>query len=206
MNYFCELEHFALWFFPSYKGIAQKSRPTHMEAATKLPDDAELIRLAVAGDADAFTGLVERHYMRVYKMSVRACGNPSDAEDITQDVFIKLGHAIQGFRGDAAFTTWLYRIVLNTARDYVKKVKPTVALVDDDQISADGGIEEQVAHKQKLAWLHAIPDSMRDAVLLVFGEGLSHAEAAKILQCAETTISWRIFQARKVLKKKAAGE
>ncbi len=84
-------------------------------------DDHALIRQAIGGDADAFSRLIERHYMTVYKIAYKWSGRREDAEDIAQEVCVALPDKLEGFRGDAAFTTWLYRIVVNAAKDYYRK-------------------------------------------------------------------------------------
>lgn len=169
------------------------------------PTDIELVDLAEAGDAGAFERLVDRHYMLVYKVSYKWCGIKEDAEDIAQDVFVKLAGKLSTFRKDSSFTTWLYRIAINTAKDFSRKNTNRAAM------------ENAFAHEKKLdnpapksehadavglyKLVEGLPLKLKEAVILVFSEGLSHKEAAQALGCAETTISWRIFQAKKKLKK-----
>lgn len=170
-------------------------------------EDQALIKKAVGGDADAFARLVERHYMTIYKIAYKWSGRREDAEDIAQEVCASLPVKIDGFRGDSAFTTWLYRIVINAAKDYYRKAhrqRETAFAEGFDAASDEPLAEEKMIAAQGFAAVHALPEPIRDAVLLVFGEDLSHKEAAKILGCAETTISWRIFKARGLLKEEQA--
>ena len=170
------------------------------------PTDIELVDLAVAGDAAAFERLVDQNYLLVYKVSYKWCGVKEDAEDIAQEVFVKLARKINTFKQGSSFKTWLYRITINTAKDLYRKNTNRAAM------------ETAFAHEQKLnnpapgnevhmdsARLYTVverlPVKLKEAVILVFAEGLSHKEASEALGCAETTVSWRIFQARKHLKK-----
>lgn len=168
-------------------------------------DTQLLLRQAAGGDAAAFARLAEEHYLLVYKVAYKWCGRRENAEDIAQDVFMKLPEKLAGFRGEASFTSWLYRITINAAKDYARTTgrhsAREVAFAEgfdapSDEVAAD----EQIASRQAFAQVHALPEAVRDAVLLVYAEGMNHKQAAKILGCAETTVSWRIFQARKLLK------
>ncbi len=168
-------------------------------------ESKRLARDAAGGDAAAFRRLCEAHYMNVYKFAYKWTGRREDAEDVVQEVFIKLPTKLTGFRGDSGFTTWLYRLTVNAAKDYYrttgKSQKRELAFAEgfdpaSDEIPADDRMIAAQAYRN----IHKLPEPMRDAVLLVFGEDMNHKEAAKVLGCAETTISWRIFQARKLLK------
>ncbi len=168
--------------------------------------EAQLIDAAQAGDANAFRALIDLHYMTVYRMAFRFCGNQHDAEDVTQMTCIKLGTAIHSFRKDSAFTTWLYTVVLNTHRDWRRTQgrhqRGHVGIEDaEDVTSAQQSPEQALSTRQQLDLVAALPEPEREAVLLVFGEGLSHKQAAEVLGCAESTVSWRIHEARKKLSK-----
>lgn len=173
-----------------------------------LSDDA-LAREAAGGNAYAFEQLVRRHYMMMYKVAFKWCGRREDAEDIAQNACIKLGQNIRSFRFDAAFTTWLYRIVINAAKDYKRKQRDELPLFEDADIAAPGQSQEDaVMTRQMLGIVARLPSRLKEAVILVFAEGLSHKQAAEILGCAENTVSWRVHEARKqidkTLKKKGA--
>lgn len=155
----------------------------------------------MAGDRDAFARLIAANYDFIHAVAWRWCGNGADAEDIAQDVCIKLGAAIRGFRGASRFRTWLYTLTLNVARDHRRKrsleanrvaafaAEPVIAEATDDDLSADLWVA-----------VRGLPDKQCDAVLLVYGEGLSHSEAADVMGCSESTISWHVHEARKRLK------
>lgn len=169
-------------------------------------DDLELVKQSMKGDAAAFEHLVEKHYLMVYKLSYRWCGIKEDAEDITQNVFVKLAGKIKKFRLDSAFKTWLYRITINTAKDYYRKKKlnkDKEAAYVENQVFTESNKNQDCSFVSShiSSALDKLPVKQKEAVLLIFCEGLSHKEAAAILCCAETTISWRIFQAKKKLEK-----
>jgi RNA polymerase sigma-70 factor (ECF subfamily) len=155
----------------------------------------------------AFARLLEGHYMVIYKIAYKWCGRREDAEDVAQNVCLKLADRLAGFRGDSGFTSWLYRITINAAKDYYrttgKAYRREQAFADGfDPMSDEVAADEQLVARESYAAIHSLPEPIRDAVLLVFGEEMSHKEAAKILGCAETTVSWRIHKARKILQER----
>jgi len=167
--------------------------------------DADLIAKARDGDRDAFARLVGRHYGFVYRVAYRWCGRKADAEDIAQDVAIRLGRAIRDYRGGGAFTTWLYAVTMNAARDAMRKGARDTARVQAFGVHSLGAGSAQAEEPDDPAerlWaaVRRLPDKQRDAVLLVYGEGLSHAAAADALGCAEATVSWHVHEAKKRLK------
>lgn len=166
--------------------------------------DTVLIGLAKGGDRAAFGRLVERHYDFVYRVAWRWCGRRADAEDIAQEVCAKLGRMIRDYRGGGAFTTWLYTITLNVARDLMRKTRRETAKVDAFGVHALIAGEEapEPDDSAERLWeaVRTLPDKQRDAVLLVYGEGLNHAAASEIMAISETTVSWHIHEAKKRLK------
>jgi RNA polymerase sigma-70 factor (ECF subfamily) len=167
--------------------------------------DEELAAQAAAGDRRAFSSLMERHYDRIHALAWRWSGSRDRAEDIAQDVCVKLAQAVGTFRGEAAFTTWLYRLAYSTAIDNLRRTQRTLPL-EPSHLQAliaipDGSTPESDVMGAEL-WraVRTLPGQQRDAVLLVYGEDLSHAEAAEIMGCTEKTVSWHLFEARKRLK------
>ncbi len=166
--------------------------------------DETLIAKAQNGDSAAFNQLIERHYMTIYKIAYKWCGIKEDAEDIAQDVCIKLGRVIQGFNHDASFTTWLYRITVNQVKDMQKSAYrkyQSAEEMDENAFPTASTQESTILGHQLQRVINRLPEKQKDAVILVLVEGMSHQEAATILECAETTISWRVFTARKQLTK-----
>ena len=173
--------------------------------------DLELIGLAQQGDRAAFGTLVERHYDFVHRVAWRWCGRKADAEDVAQEVCARLGRAIRDFRGGAGFTTWLYTLTLNAVRDMLRKSARETAKAEafgrePGWSGGDAGADERA----EALWtaVRRLPDKQRDAVLLVYGEGLSHSAAADAMGCAEATVSWHVHEAKKRLRlmMRSAGE
>jgi RNA polymerase sigma-70 factor (ECF subfamily) len=166
--------------------------------------DSELIGRAKDGDRGAFGQLVERHYDFIHRVAWRWCGRKADAEDIAQDVCVRLGRAIRDYRGGGAFTTWLYAMTLNAARDHARKSARESAKTEAYGVHAliSGEAPEEPDEQAEALWVavRQLPDKQRDAVLLVYGEGLSHAAAAEAMAISETTVSWHIHEAKKRLK------
>lgn len=166
--------------------------------------DSDLIERAKGGDRKAFGTLVERHYGFVYRAAYRWCGKKVDAEDIAQEVCARLGKAIRDYRGGGAFTTWLYTMTLNAARDMMRKTAREAAKTSAYGVHAliAGEPAEETDDPVDALWaaVRNLPDKQRDAVMLVYGEGVSHAVAADAMAISETTVSWHIHEAKKRLK------
>ncbi len=163
-----------------------------------------LVGLAKAGDRTAFGQLVEEHYDFIFRTACKWTGRKSDAEDIAQEVCIKLATAIQSFDGRSAFTSWLYRVTLNMVRDMQRSSSrrdrniDAFALVhpEDDP----GEQEEATAAREIWNAVSELPEKQREAIMLVYAEDMSHAEAAEIMGCKEATVSWHIHEAKKTLR------
>lgn len=166
--------------------------------------ETELIGRAREGDRRAFGELVERRYDFIYRVAWRWCGNRTDAEDVAQEVCARLGRAIRSFKGGGAFTTWLYAMTLNAARDMRRKTARETMKTEAFGVHAliAGAGPPEPDNQAELLWaaVRQLPDKQREAVLLVHGEGLSHAAAADAMACAEATVSWHIHEAKKRLK------
>jgi RNA polymerase sigma-70 factor (ECF subfamily) len=171
-----------------------------MEAAT--PDEA-LAQRAATGDRAAFEALLRRHYDRIFRLAWRMTGSRQDAEDVAQDVCCALVDRISSFRGEARFTTWLTGVTINACRDRGRRSSTFARLKDAFGVwtanaqQPDGrSLFERSVLTDGLKRLEA---GLLDAVILVAGEGLSHAEAARVLGVKESTVSWRMHEARKKL-------
>lgn len=166
-------------------------------------DDDVLIKSAQGGDAAAFERLVNRYYEVIFRMAYKYIGRREAAEDITQEACIKLARNIGQYRFEAAFTSWLYRMVINCAKDWLKGQ----ARHQDhrsgeemlDKKAGSGNADAAVMLNEVLAQMDDFPDGIKDAVYLVHVEGMNHKEAADILEIKESTVSWRVHEARKLL-------
>ena len=166
--------------------------------------DDTLVARARRGDETAFARLVERHYDRVFRIAWRWSGERADAEDAAQEVCIKLARALAGFRGEAAFTTWLTRMTINTVKDLARararRSEGVAALALVDARGCEPPANDRLEAGDLWRAVRALPARQRDAVLLVYAEGLNHGEAARVLGCRESTLSWHVHEARKSLK------
>ena len=179
----------------------------------RAASDADLLRAHVAGDPHAFGVLFHRHRDRLWAVAVRTMGNREDAADGLQDGLVAAYRRAATFRGDAAVTTWLHRVVVNACLDRLRaaKVRRTEALPDDleeyggrgslvsatDEADdpADRSVRDE-RRREVLAALHTLPAEQRAALVLVDMEGYPVAEAAEILDCAVGTVKSRCSRGR----------
>jgi RNA polymerase sigma-70 factor (ECF subfamily) len=179
-------------------------------------DDRELLAAHVAGDAEAFGELFGRHRDRLWAVALRTCGDPEDAADALQDALVSAFRRAESYRGDAAVTTWLHRIVVNACLDRLRRRRVRIAdpLPEDDPehgdrpgLSPPGGPALEVAdpadlavqHERRAAVLGALatlPLEQRAALVLVDMEGYAVEEAAEILECAPGTVKSRCSRGR----------
>jgi len=165
-------------------------------------DETELINRASRGDADAFEALVNTYYEVMFKMAYKWCGNRRDAEDITQEACMKLARGIGSYKGGSKFTSWLYVLVINTAKDWYKSQNrhPEGTELLESIVADSDNAEEKLYTRQVLNEVNKLPEAEKESLLLVVGQGLSHKEAADLSGVKESTISWRIHEARKKLE------
>lgn len=172
-------------------------------------DDA-LARRAAEGDREAFAALVERHYDRIYRIGARVLGDADAAADLAQDVCVALPSKLASYRGRSRFTTWLYRVVVNAARDVLRR-RAARQRGERGYAELDGLMREQAAAREcESTWLRQaldrLSEELRVTVFLVLEEGLRHAEAGEALGVSESTVSWRMHEVRRRLRVLAAGE
>jgi RNA polymerase sigma-70 factor, ECF subfamily len=182
--------------------------------------DQELVERAQAGDKRAFDLLVLKYQRKVQRLVARFVRDSGEIDDVTQEAFIKAYRALPSFRGDAAFYTWIYRIAINCAKNYLaspgRRIVPMSALESDDDDG--GGMEsferntglqdastpdaeyasKQIAETVNRA-MAALPEDLRTAVTLREIEGLSYEEIAEAMDCPIGTVRSRIFRAREAI-------
>lgn len=162
-------------------------------------EDEDLIDQAMAGDEAALEALFRRHYKTMHRFAQKICPNAADAEDIAHDAFVKLMGSIHTFDRRSAFTSWLYRVVLNKAIDFRRKHERRNRLARDYRLIAPeiqaSSQEAALSARQVVDLILGFPERERDAALLVLGEGLTHAEAAAIIGCPVGTIGWLLNKA-----------
>ncbi len=173
---------------------------------------ALLVARAKAGDQRAFDELVRRYRKRIFALALHLSGSESDADDITQDVFIRAYRALDRFEGRSEFFTWVYRLAVNRALDARRaRARRSESSIDDVDprieraIAVDAGgdprraAELRQTYARVLCALDALPAEMRTTVVLVALQGLSNAEAAVVQKCSRGTIAWRMHEARRRL-------
>ena len=164
-------------------------------------EERSWIRKSQQGDMAAFEALIGRHQQMIHALTYRMTGSVPDAEDLAQETFIHAYRKIGSFRGDSRFPTWLYRIAVNACLNWRKSLQRRSQLHRElaEQPPADTNANDELSARVQEVLL-SLPAKQRAAVILTTYEGLNHAEAARALGCSETTVSWRVFMARKKLK------
>lgn len=177
--------------------------------------DQQLVERAQRGDKHAFELLVGKYQRRLGRLISRFVRNAAEAEDLTQEAFIKAYRALPAFRGDSAFYTWLYRIGINTAKNHLLaqgRRAPTSTPFDTEEAEDFEGAsllhevatpENELMSKQVVevvnASLQQLPEDLRTALTLREIEGLSYEEIASVMNCPIGTVRSRIFRAREVV-------
>ena len=186
-------------------------KPHVSEAQRRGAEAAELVARAKAGDAAAFDELVRKYRARVYSLALHLTGQASDADDITQDAFLKAYHKLPEFEGRSEFFTWIYRITLhralNAKRD--RNRRRTVPLDDPRLVAAvavdshgdpERAVQLRDRYRALLEAFDQLSPLLQTTVVLTTLQGLSYKEAAVVLETTEGTIAWRIHEARRKMQ------
>lgn len=202
-------------------GLANLAPTTKNPDQARMSDrevDQQLVERAQRGDKRAFELLVGKYHRKLERLLSRLIRDPTEVEDVAQEAFIKAYRALPNFRGDSAFYTWLYRIGINTAKNYLIALgrrAPTSTEFDSEE--AEGfedaaGLrdintpESQLATKQIAQTVNdaiaALPEELRTAITLRELDGLSYEEIAQIMNCPIGTVRSRIFRAREAVAEK----
>jgi RNA polymerase sigma-70 factor (ECF subfamily) len=177
--------------------------------------DQALVERAQNGDKQAFGLLVSKYQRKLNRLLSRLIRDPAEVEDVTQEAFVKAYRALPSFRGDSAFYTWLYRIGVNTAKNYLvsqSRRAPTATEVDSEEAEGyeegeqlrDINTPEHLLLTKQIgetvnAAMEALPEELRTAIMLREIEGLSYEEIATIMECPIGTVRSRIFRAREAV-------
>lgn len=176
--------------------------------------DAELVRRVQAGDTRAFDLLVRKYQHKILHLIGRYVHDPASAQDIAQEAFIKAYRGLRNFRGDSAFYTWLYRIAINTAKNYlVTESRRTpdyeVSAEDAENLNGESGLKEYATPERELLSeeikqqifkaMEDLPEDLRSAIVLRELEGMSYEEIAQVMECPIGTVRSRIFRAREAI-------
>jgi RNA polymerase sigma-70 factor (ECF subfamily) len=179
------------------------------------PTDRELVDQARTGNSQAFGSLVRRHQRRIFRLAFHMVRSGAEAEDVTQETFVRAYQAIGRFDGRSEPFTWLYRIAVNLSLNAIRSRKVTrdTTPSDDPRIEAllletrpSQGADPALASQQReLAaalcdGIDKLSETLRSTLILVAIDGLGHDEASKILGCPEGTVAWRVHEARRKLR------
>ncbi|MFA9438513.1 RNA polymerase sigma factor RpoE [Uliginosibacterium sp. sgz301328] len=180
--------------------------------------DQQLVERVQRGDKQAFGLLVSKYQRKLGRLLSRMIRDPAEVEDVTQEAFIKAYRALPSFRGDSAFYTWLYRIGINTAKNYLVsqgRRAPTSTEVDSEEAETmdDGDQLRDIDTPERLlqtkqigqtvnAAMEALPEELRTAIVLREIEGLSYEEIATVMGCPIGTVRSRIFRAREAISER----
>jgi RNA polymerase sigma-70 factor (ECF subfamily) len=177
--------------------------------------DQALVQRVQAGDQQAFGVLVAKYQRKLMRLVMRLVRDPAEAEDVTQEAFIKAYRALPNFRGESAFYTWLYRIGVNAAKNWLMangRRAPTTTAVDSEEAEGYDGSEllhdadtpERLLMSKQIgetvnAAMDRLPDDLRMAISLREIDGLSYEEIANAMKCPIGTVRSRIFRAREAI-------
>ena len=172
--------------------------------------DTALALAARSGDRDAFAALLARHYDRLHGLAWRLTGSASEADDLTQDICAALPAKLGGFRGEARFTTWLYRVAVNAAHDARRRAatraRATAGWGDWELARQDAMAEDRAAQDWLATAMRSLPPDLRDTLALVMGDEMTQAQAAEVLGLSEGTDAWRMSEVKRRLRALAAQE
>lgn len=195
------------------------TQPPPAEAAAQ-PDDLTLVRRAQGGDADAYDELVRRYQRQIYGITYHMTSNHEDANDLTQETFVKGWQALKSFKGDSSFFTWIYRCAVNRTLNHLKSLRvrtgkyslslndldveaehhPELRALVSDQTPRRAVVLEELKEKLNAA-MQRLSENHRTVVTLHDIQGLPHDEIAKILGCNTATVRTRLFYARQQLQR-----
>jgi len=208
---------------PDPETIARKSAPRTNEGEVESARMSEaqvdqlLVERVQKGDKRAFDLLINKYQHRIISLVARYVTDQADAMDVAQEAFIKAYRAIDRFRGDSAFYTWLYRIAINTAKNWLvaKKRRPPASDIDAadaEQYDLDSRLKEQGTPENEMMreeikrtvydTIAGLPDDLRTAIILREIEGMSYEDIAVTMDCPIGTVRSRIFRAREAIDQK----
>src|SRR6187401_290387 len=178
--------------------------------------DEELVASATAGDLESFNQLVVRWERPIYALAYRTLGREEDARDVVQEAFLRAYRGLRAFKGEAKFSSWLYRITLNLCRDWMRRERraPIVHPPDgtdpidlaDDQVAPAESVEDLVARREMSdavsKAMAELPEEQRAAILLKEYHGLTFQEIAEMLNCPLSTVKTRLYQGLTVLRRR----
>jgi len=178
--------------------------------------DQLLVERVKAGDKHAFDLLVLKYQHRIVKLIMRYVRDPAEAQDVSQEAFIKAYRALPNFRGDSAFYTWMYRIAINTAKNYLvaarrRPLNSAADISEPEEFEWHSSLQDKASPEAEALGdelrsavertLQELPDDLRAAITLRELDGLTYEEIAQVMECPVGTVRSRIFRAREAMDK-----
>jgi RNA polymerase sigma-70 factor (ECF subfamily) len=176
--------------------------------------DEELVSRSMGGDSESFNQLIKRWERPIYALAYRTIGREDDARDVVQETFLRAFRGLSGFKGQAKFSSWLYRITLNLCRDWMRRQRraPVIATPDgvdlvelagesDNVETADAAVARKDLSRMVARAMTALPEEQRAAIVLKEYHGLTFQEIADLLGCPLSTVKTRLYQGLSVLRK-----
>jgi len=178
--------------------------------------DEELVARSMGGDLDSFNQLVLRWERPIYALAYRTLGREEDARDVVQEAFLRAYRGLKGFKGEAKFSSWLYRITLNLCRDWSRRERraPIVQVPEgtdpvelaDERVQTSESVEDLVARREMsdavAKAMAELPEEQRTAIMLKEYHGLTFQEIAGMLDCPLSTVKTRLYQGLSVLRRR----
>jgi RNA polymerase sigma-70 factor (ECF subfamily) len=193
------------------------SRAEKVSAYSMTWSDEELVARSIGGDPDSFNQLVLRWERPIYALAYRVIGREEDARDVCQETFLRAFRALNGFRGQAKFSSWLYRIALNLCRDWVRRERRTPVVQAPDDLDAlelsavrepTTSIDDLVARRELTHIVERamakLPEDQRTAIILKEYHELTFQEIADLVGCPLSTVKTRLYQGLAVLRRELA--
>ncbi|HET6486532.1 MAG TPA: sigma-70 family RNA polymerase sigma factor [Spirochaetia bacterium] len=169
--------------------------------------DGEIIERVQGGQTRHFAELVRRYQDPVYAMALRFLGSPGDAEDTAQEVFLRAFRGLSSFKGEARFSTWLYRITFNLCTDSLRRRKrldgvtlDRADLVADDRVDVEDGLLSAEARSRVRQCLDTLDERYRTVVVMLYYQKLSYEQISQVLGVPLKTVETRLYRARKLLR------
>jgi len=184
-----------------------------MNVMSETVDETALVHEAIAGSKESFARLVHSYEERIYRVILNLVRDAHLAEDLTQDVFVKVFQKLQTFNFESSFFTWLYRIAVNTAMDGIKRSRRRRAIsldsldgwsrgIPGDSVSPDAGLHRQEIHRAVHRALERLSPKYRTVLVLREFENLSYEDIARVMECSVGTVESRLFRARAKFREK----
>ena len=187
--------------------VSGTDNPTAADPMWASAEDRDLVTATLAGKREAFDVIVERHRRQIYQLCFRFVGNHEDASDLAQDVFVRAYRGLRGFKGNASFSTWLYRIGVNVCLNRVSLKRPRIEAIDERQLPEssserpDVAVMRQERAREVRAAIAKLPPKQRATLILRIYHELPHDEIAGVLGSSVGAVKANFFHALANLKK-----